>query len=151
MSETEESKEVSKETESKEEQKHIFDLNTREGRRTMFDVLLMVKGIDPDQVQGMAKFMNPDSVDETTYYPTQLTSIAIAQSRIFGRAFYPNDSWNEYEEIADLIGTGFKGYKGWKSDQYKDITSGQPDLSKLQGVPEETKQGLLSGFFSRGK
>jgi len=42
------------------------------------------------------------------------------------------------------------GFKGFKSEQYKDITSGQPNLDKLQGLPEETKKGILSGIFSRG-
>ncbi|GAH54916.1 unnamed protein product, partial [marine sediment metagenome] len=46
---------------------------------------------------------------------------------------------------------GFMGYKGFKSEQYKDITSGQPNLDKLQGLPEETKQGILAGLFGRGK
>jgi len=116
----------------------------------VFRVRCIAMGLDPDQVQGMARFMNPDNVDETTYYPTQITSVAIAQLRVYGKAFYKDEDWNEYDLVADILGVGFKGYKGFKSEQYKDITSGQPNLDKLTGLPEETKKGILSGIFSRG-
>lgn len=113
-------------------------------------------GKDPSQIQSMAKFMDIESHDETSYFPTQLTSLAIAQLRSYGKAHYPKsyispDDWNEYDVIADCIAVGFKGFKGFKSEQYKDITSGQPNLDKLQGLPEETKKGILSGLFGRGK
>lgn len=127
-----------------------FDISTKEGRTSMFELLCIARGVDPNQIQGMAKFMNPDSVDETTYYPNQLTSLAVSQLRMYGTAFYKGDSWNEYDTIADYIGKGFKGLKGFKSEQYKDITSGQPNLSDLKGLPEETQRGALSGLLSRG-
>jgi len=116
----------------------------------VFRAICIAKGVDPDQVQGMARFMNPDSVDETTYFPTQITSVAISQLRLYGTSFYKGENWNEYDFAADILGIGFKGYKGFKSEQYKDITSGQPNLDKLTGLPEETKKGILSGIFSRG-
>jgi len=128
-----------------------IDITSPEGRKIIFELLCMIRGIDPSQVQGMAKFMDPDSVDETTYYPTQRTSVAIAQLRLYGESFYKDEAWNEYELAADLLGTGFKGFKGFKSVQYTDITSGQPNLDKLQGLPDETKKGILSGIFGRGK
>jgi len=108
-------------------------------------------GIDPKQIQSMAKFMDVDSHDETSYFPNQLTSLAIAQLRAYGQALYRGSDWNPYDVIADCIAVGFKGYKGFKSEQYKDITSGQPNLDKLQGLPEETKKGILSGIFGRSK
>ncbi|GAH68568.1 unnamed protein product, partial [marine sediment metagenome] len=89
--------------------------------------------------------------DERSYFPTQLTSLAIAQLRGYGKANYRKAEWNEYDIIADCIAVGFMGYKGFKSEQYKDITSGQPNLDKLQGLPEETRKGILSGLFGRGK
>lgn len=141
-------------TETKEKTERpppVIDITTREGRNTVFELLCMIKGVDPTQAQGMAKFMDPDSIDQTSFFPTQLTSIAIAQCRLFGEALYGKGEPNEYEDIANAIGEGFKGYKGWKSDQYKDITSGQPNLDKLKGLPETTQQGLLSGILGRGK
>jgi hypothetical protein len=117
----------------------------------LFEWMSVALGRDPKAIQSMAKYMNLDSNDERSYFPNQLTSLAIAQLRGYGKAHYPNDSWNEYDILADVISIGFMGYKGFKSEQYKDITSGQPNLDKLQGLPEETKRGILSGIFGRGK
>ena len=117
----------------------------------LFEWMSVALGRDPKAIQSMAKFMNIDSHDETSYFPNQLTSLAIAQLRGYGKAHYFNDDWNEYDVLADCIAIGFMGYKGFKSEQYKDITSGQPNLDKLQGLPEETKPGILSGIFGRGK
>jgi hypothetical protein len=145
MSETETS------VEPKAETKPLIDVTTPEGRKVIFEILCMVRGIDPSQVQGLAKFMDPENVDQTTFYPTQKTSLAISQLRLYGEAFYMGEEWNEYELAADIIGTGFKGYKGYKSNQYVEITSGQQNLEKLQGVPEDTKKGILSGIFGGKK
>jgi len=117
----------------------------------LFEWMSVALGRDPKAIQSMAKYMNLDSNDERSYFPNQLTSLAIAQLRILGKAIYPKDTWNEYDLVADYIAIGFMGYKGFKSEQYKDITSGQPNLDKLQGLPEETKKGILSGIFGRSK
>ena len=117
----------------------------------LFEWMSVALGKDPKAIQSMAKYMNLDSNDERSYFPNQLTALAIAQLRGYGKAHYSTDTWNEYDLIADVISIGFMGYKGFKSEQYKDITSGQPNLDKLQGLPEETKQGILSGIFGRGK
>ena len=150
--EAEEAEEPEEAEETKEaEEEPLFDVSTPEGRKAIFEIMCIAKGIDPNQVQGMAKFTNPDNNDERSYYPTQHTALAIAQLRMFGRAFYKKDEWNEYESIADLLSIGYMGYKGFKSEQYKDITSGQPNLDKLQGLPEATKSGVLSGLLGRRK
>jgi len=155
MTETTEENETPKESETPIEPENTpssnIDITTPEGRKVVFELLCMARGIDPSQVQGMAKFMNPDSVDETSYYATQRTAVSIAQLRLYGESFYKGEEWNEYELAADLLGTGFKGFKGFKSVQYTDISSGQPNLDKLQGLPEETKHGVLSGILGRGK
>ena len=117
----------------------------------VFRAICITRGVDPSQVQSMAKFSNFDNQDERSYYPNQLTSLAVAQSRMYGEALYRGHDWNEYEVIADKLAVGFMGYKGFKSEQYKDITSGQPNLDKLKGLPEETQKGILSGLFNRGK
>ena len=116
----------------------------------LFEWISVALGRDPKAIQSMAKYMNLDSNDERSYFPNQVTSLAIAQLRGYGKAHYPKDDWNEYDILADVISIGFMGYKGFKSEQYKDITSGQPNLDKLQGLPEETKQGILAGLFRRG-
>lgn len=113
----------------------------------MFSVL---KGQDPNQIQAMAKYSNLDNTDERSYYANQVTAIAIAQLRMLGESFYKDDSWNEYELAADILGVAFMGLKGFKSEQVKDINSGQPNLDRLVAMPEDSKRGILSGIFSRG-
>jgi len=116
----------------------------------IFEIMCLARGVDPKQVQAMAKFINFDNEDERSYYPTKKTAVAIAQLRIYGEALYKGHDWNEYELIANTLAISFMGLKGMKSEQYKDITSGQPNLDKLHGLPEETKQGLLAGILNRG-
>lgn len=113
----------------------------------LFRAMCIIRGIDPNQVQSMAKFSNFDNNDERSYYPTQYTSVAISQLRMLGEALYRGKEWNEYELAADILAVGFMGFKGFKSEQYTTITSGQPNLDKLQGLPEETKKGILAGLF----
>jgi len=115
----------------------------------LFRLMCIAKGIDPKQVQAMAKFSDFNNNDERSFYPDKLTAIAIPQLRMFGEALYKGDDWNEYTATADYLSVGFMGYKGFKSGQYVDITSGQINLDKLKGVPEEVQKGVLSGIFGR--
>lgn len=150
MSETkakDELPDLSGETRSKETNSQL-EINSWDD---LFRVMCVIRGIDPNQVQSMSKFSNFDNEDERSYFPNQITSVAVAQLRLFGESFYRGDDWNEYELTADVLAVGFMGYKGFKSEQYKDITSGQPNLDKLQGLPEETQKGILSGILNRGK
>jgi hypothetical protein len=117
----------------------------------LFKWMSVALGKDPNAIQAMSKFMNVDSNDERSYFPNQTASLAVAQLRVLGKSLYRDQEWNEYDLVADFIAIGFMGYKGFKSEQYKDITSGQPNLDKLQGLPEETKKGILSGIFGRNK
>ena len=55
----------------------------------LFEWVSVALGRDPKQIQSMAKFMDIDSHDETSYFPNQLTSLAIAQLRGYGKAHYP--------------------------------------------------------------
>jgi len=129
----------------------LFDITTQEGRDALFQMRCIAVGVDPKQVQSLAKFSDFDKIDERSYYPNQLTSVAIAQLRMYGESMYRGEDWNEYALCADLLGDGFMGYKGFKSNQYVEITSGQQNLDKLQGIPEEVKKGVLSGLLNRGK
>jgi len=144
--ETKDDIDLPKETETK---KPHIDITTEEGRDTLFQMRCIAMGIDPKQVQSIAKFIDHDDQDQGSYFPNQTTSLAIAQLRGYGKAHYRGHEWNPYDVIADCISIGFKGYKGFKSGQYVEITSGQPNLEKLQGLPDETKKGILSGILGR--
>lgn len=121
-----------------------------ESPQDLFELICILNGVDPNQVQSMAKFSDFNNVDERSYYPNQLTAIAIAQLRMYGEALYKGHSWDPYTLCADLLGVGFMGFKGFKSGQYVDITSGQPNLDKLRDLAPEIQQGLLRGLLNRG-
>jgi hypothetical protein len=136
------------------ESEPVFDEESQlmiESWDDVFKVMCVVKGIDPAQIQSMSKFSNFENNDERSYYANQYTSVAIAQLRAYGKALYFDHDWNEYTTLAEFLSVGFMGYKGFKSEQWKDITSGQPNLDKLKGLPEETQKGILSGLFGRKK
>jgi len=133
-----------------ETKKPLIDITTEEGRKTLFEMRCIAMGIDPKQVQSLAKFSDFDKIDEGTYFPNQLTAVAIAQLRMYGVGLYKRER-NPFSIVADFLGDGFKGYKGFKSNQYVEITSGQQNLDKLQGMPEETRRGVLASILNRGK
>jgi len=118
--------------------------------KVLFETMCILKGVDPSQIQSMSKFTDFNNNDERSYYANQYTSVAIAQLRAYGKALYFGHDWDEYTILADFLSVGFMGFKGFKSEQWKDITSGQPNLDKLKGLPEETQKGILSGLFNRG-
>jgi len=128
-----------------------IDITTQEGRDTLFQMRCIALGVDPKQVQSLAKFTDFDKSDERSFYPNQLTSMAVAQLRSYGRANYSVNEWNPYAVMADFLAGGFMGYKGFKSNQYVEITSGTQNLEKLQGIPDDTKRGLLSGLYGGKK
>jgi hypothetical protein len=122
----------------------------------LFEWMSVALGKDPQAIQSMAKFMDIESHDETSYFPNQLTSLAIAQLRSYGKAHYRKsyispDDWNEYDVIADCIAVGFKGFKGFKSNQFVDVTRQTPNLDALQTTGEETKQGVIARILGRGE
>lgn len=112
-------------------------------------VLIIAKGGDPDAIQAVSNFMDLKSNTERSYFPDKITTLCIGQLNGFGKVYFSGEEWDPFSLVADVISVSFMGYKGFKSEQFKDMTSGQPNLDKLQGLPEETKKGILSGIFSR--
>ena len=141
---------LSGEPETPSKKAPLIDITTEEGRTTLFEMRCIAMGVDPKGVQSLAKFSDFDKIDEGTYYPNQITSVAIAQLRMYGEGLYKKPQ-NPFSKVADFLGDGFKGYKGFKSNQYVEITSGQQNLDKLQGMPEDVKKSVLSGLLNRGK
>lgn len=114
-------------------------------------IMTIAKGGDPDAQQAIIDFMNLKSNVERSYFPDKKTVICIGQLQGFGRTFYRNDEWNPFDLTADVLSTGFMGYKGFKSNQFVDMTRTQPDLSGLQTSPEEQRRSLIDRALGRGK
>ena len=114
-------------------------------------ILTIARGGDPDAIQAVANFMDLKSNIERSYFPDKKTTIAIGQLTGLGKIYYPQDDWEPFGLVADVLAVAFMPYKGFKSNQFVDMTSGQPNLDKLRGLPEETKQGIIQRLLARGK
>ena len=113
-------------------------------------VLIIAKGGDPDAIQAIADFMDLKNPLERSYFPDKTVSLCIGQLDGFGKIFFKGSETNPFRLIAESLSVGFMGFKGFKSNQFVDMTRNTPDLKDLQGIPEETKGGFLSGLLNRG-
>jgi len=128
--------------------KPMFEIKTDKDLQRL---LTIAKGGDPDAQQAIIDFMDLKSNVERSYFPDKKTVICIGQLKGFGETFYRGEEWNPFELIADVLATGFMGFKGFKSNQFVDMTRTQPDLSGLQTTGEEQKQSFVNKILGRGK
>jgi len=113
-------------------------------------VMTIARGGDPDAIQAITRFMDFGSNAERSYFPDKVATLCVSQLNGFGKVFYPNTDWDPFLLTADVISIGFMGYKGFKSNQFVDMTRTQPDLSGIQTTQEEAKRGLLNRILNRG-
>ena len=123
------------------ELKPMFEISSIEDLRK---VLVIAKGGDPDAIQAITKFMDFNSIAERSYFPDKTITLCTAQLSGFGKVFFPNDDWNPFSLVSDVIATHFMGYKGNKSNQFVDMTRQTPNLADIQGKDEVAKQGYVS-------
>lgn len=115
------------------------------------NLLTIARGGDPDAIQAVSQFMDMKSNIERSYFPKEIISIVVAQLTGYGKTFFPDDSWDPFSLVADCISIGFMPYKGFKSNQFVDMTRQTPNLDALQTSSEEAKQGFISKLLGRGK
>ena len=114
-------------------------------------ILVIAKGGDPDAIQAVANFMDLKSNIERSYFPDKKTSIAIAQLTGYGRTYYPADDWDPFNLVADSLSVAFMPYKGFKSNQFVDMTRQTPSLADLQTLQEQPQRGMMDRILGRGK
>jgi len=114
-------------------------------------ILVIAKGGDPDAIQAVANFMDLKSNIERSYFPDKKTSIAIAQLTGYGRTYYPSDDWDPFNLVADSLSVAFMPYKGFKSNQFVDMTRQTPNLADLQTLQDASPRGLIDKILGRGK
>jgi len=133
---------------SEVETKPAFEITSIEDLRK---VLVIAKGGDPNAIQAITKFMDFNSNAERSYFPDKLITLCTAQLSGYGKVFFPSDDWDPFSLVADVIAVHFMGYKGYKSNQFVDMTRQTPNLDALQSSKEEIKQGYISRILGRGK
>jgi len=121
-----------------------------ESLEDMKRVLIIAKGGDPDAVQAIANFMDLKSNTERSFFPDKKITICVGQLNGFGKVFYPTDDWNPFDLVADALTVSFMGYKGFKSNQFVDMTRQTPNLKDLQTVSEDSR-GFVNRILGKGK
>lgn len=129
------------------ETKPMLQIDTIEDMKR---VLIIAKGGDPDAVQAIANFMDLKSNTERSFFPDKKITICVGQLNGFGKVFYPYDDWNPFDLVAEAVTVSFMGYKGFKSNQFVDMTRQTPNLKDLQAIPEENR-GFVNRILGRDK
>ena len=114
-------------------------------------MLVIAKGGDPDAIQAVANFMDLKSNIERSYFPDKKTSIAIAQLTGYGKTYFPSDDWDPFNLVADSLSVAFMPYKGFKSNQFVDMTRQTPSLADLQLLQDQPTRGIMDRILGRGK
>jgi len=86
---------------------------------------------------------------ERSYFPDKTTSVCVAQLTGYGKVYFPNDDWNPFDLIADSLSVAFMPYKGFKSNQFVDMTRQTPSLADLQDVSETAQRGMMDRILGR--
>lgn len=129
----------------------MSDLFKIENMDDLWRVMTIAKGGNPNAQQALEKFIDLESDEERSYFPDKMTSLAVSQNLLYGKSLFPQRPVNAFSIFASCISKGFMGYKGFKSNQWVDITRQTTNLDALQSMSTETQRGILSGVFGRGK
>ena len=117
----------------------------------LWRVITIAKGGNPNAQQALEKFIDLESDEERSYFPDKMTSLAVSQNLLYGKSLFPKRPVNAFSNFASCLSKGFMGYKGFKSNQWVDITRQTHNLDALQSMPLEAKQGFVSKILGSGK
>lgn len=117
----------------------------------LWRVITIAKGGNPNAQQALEKFIDLESDEERSYFPDKITTLAVSQNLIYGKSLFPHRPVNAFSIFASCLSKGFMGYKGFKSNQWVDITRQTTNLDALKSMPDDTKQGVLSGILGGRK
>ena len=112
-------------------------------------VMTIAQGGDPDAQQTLNNFLRFDNDTERSNLPNTTTVRCVAQLNGFSKLFYPNDD-DPFALVAGCIETAFMARKGWKSNQFVEMTKQTPSLSDLQAVTEKSPS-LTDRVLGRSK
>lgn len=112
-------------------------------------MIILAKGGDPDALQAVANFMDLKSPTERSNFPDTMTAICIGQLNGLGETYFRGHEWNPYTLVGNALSVGFMGLKGFKSNQFVDMTRQTPNLDALQLSGEDTKRSIISRIVGR--
>jgi len=113
-------------------------------------VMTIAQGGDPDAQQTLNNFLRFDNDTERSNLPNTTTVRCVAQLNGFSKLFYPKNDDDPFALVAGCIETAFMARKGWKSNQFVEMTKQTPSLSDLQAVTEKSPS-LTDRVLGRSK
>jgi len=119
--------------------------------RDLMRLLAILDGQNPDTQQTITDFMDMDNPVEKTNLPKRKDVQRIAYCHYAGQIFFPEKPNNAFNKAVISISLAFSAKGGEKSKQFVDIVRNTTDLSGIQGVSEDAKQGILDRVLRRGK
>lgn len=133
-----------------EEKKSMLGI-TDEDVNKIRRLLISLKGGNPDAQQTINDFMDMKSPVEGSNLPNRRDVQLEVYLDICGKFLFPDIPDDPFTVLRDSIALTFKARGGEKSKQFVEMVRNQPDLSSLASMPEDVKQGALSGLLGRGK
>jgi len=119
--------------------------------KDLMEVMTIARGGNPFAQQALEKFIDLDSPEERSYFPDKITSLAVAQNLMYSQGLFPHRKINAFSIFASSLSKGFMGYKGFKSNQWVDITRQTTNLDALRTLPPETQKTALDSILRRVK
>jgi len=114
-------------------------------------IMIIARGGDPDAIQAISDFMDLRSNIERSYLPDKKTTICVAQLTGWGDVYFPQDEWDPFNLVANALAVAYMPYKGFKSNQFVDMTRQTPSLSELESYRESAQErGLMDRILNRG-
>lgn len=135
-------------SETEDSPEPVFKIGSLEDMRK---VLVIARGGDPNAIQAITNFMDFESDAERSYFPDKTLTLCVGQLNGLGQTFFPNDEWDPFSLVGNVLSKSFMGYKGFKSNQFVDMTRQTPNLDALQTSSEEAKQGIVQRILGSGK
>jgi len=122
-----------------------------ENERDLMRLLSILDGQNPDTQQTITDFMDMDNPVEKTNLPKRKDVQRIAYCHYAGQIFFPKKPNNAFNKAVVSIALAFSAKGGEKSKQFVEMVRQSTDLSGLQGVSEDAKQGIIDRVLGRGK
>ena len=114
-------------------------------------VFTIAQGGNPDAEQTLNNFLKFDNDTERSNLATTLTVRCVAQLNGYSQLYYPEVSDNPFALIARCLETAYMARKGWKSNQFVEMTKQTPSITDLETLGGEQQRSLVDKVLGRGK
>ncbi len=115
------------------------------------DMMIIAKGGDPKAQQTINDFINFANNTERSNFPNTKTVLCIAQLNGYSKLYYPDNPDNPFAIVAESLEISFMAKKGWKANQFVEMTKQTPSIPDLVTIGEAKQRGIGERLLGRGK